>query len=497
MRKNKFWLLFGLIMILATFVRFYGVTQFPPSPYWEEVALGYDAYSILKTGRDHHNNPLPLVAFESFGDWKPSLYFYTLVPFIAVFGLNTLAVRLPAMLSGLTIVVGVGILARYLKSKPTNQDQLQLMAMAVTAVAPWAIQFSRAGWEANLATALILWGIVCFLQALKHQQKQLLYLLLGAGLLALSMYAYHAARIIAPLLGLGLGMTWLKLDESWSRLVWPGLLALLIAGPILMALGRNTTNQRFAETSLFSDLSVIELSNQRQEQAGHTWMSRIVYHRYLLYGREVFNHFLDHFELDFLFVSGDRNPRHSVQYVGTFYHFEAILLLLGFYALFKHQAEYRYFLIWWLVWGIFPAALTKTTPHALRILPTLPVWMILITLGIKEGFNLLKRYQKLLVLVIVLLYAIELTMFWRFYARIYPVKYADEWQFGYQAMIEDIAAYRQAHPDKIIQVSRDKGRPAMYYWFYTQTDPHEVQAANESVEKDQGEFLEFKNLRFE
>ena len=36
----------------------------------------------------------------------------------------------------------------------------------------------------------------------------------------------------------------------------------------------------------------------------------------------------------------------------------------------------------------------------------------------------------------------------------------------------------------------------MYYWFYTQTDPREVQAANDTVEKDQGEFLEFNNLKF-
>ena len=87
-------------------------------------------------------------------------------------------------------------------------------------------------------------------------------------------------------------------------------------------------------------------------------------------------------------------------------------------------------------------------------------------------------------------------MFWRFYSKVYPTLYAHEWQYGYKEEILELEAQRQKNPDEIIYVSREKGRPAMYYWFYTQTDPREVQAANDTVEKDQGEFLEFKNLRF-
>ncbi len=62
--------------------------------------------------------------------------------------------------------------------------------------------------------------------------------------------------------------------------------------------------------------------------------------------------------------------------------------------------------------------------------------------------------------------------------------------------MEKLDLERSSNPDKIIEVSREKGRPAMYYWFYTQTDPREVQIENSTVKKDQGEFLEFKSLRF-
>jgi 4-amino-4-deoxy-L-arabinose transferase-like glycosyltransferase len=108
MKKYWFSLAIILISIFSFSIRLYKVTESPPAPYWEEVALGYDAYSILKTGKDHHGNPWPVVAFESFGDWKPTGYFYALVPFIAIFDLSVLAIRLPSVFAGTGIVFGLG-----------------------------------------------------------------------------------------------------------------------------------------------------------------------------------------------------------------------------------------------------------------------------------------------------------------------------------------------------------------------------------------------------
>lgn len=497
MNKKIFLTLFLIILALGAGMRLAGITKFPPSLYWEEVALGYDAYSISETGRDHHGHPWPIVAFESFGDWKPALYFYTIVPFIKVLGLTGLAVRLPAALSGVAIMIGVGYLAKELTRKK-HQHQLQLIAMLVTAISPWAVQFSRAAWEVNLATALILWGVILFMKGINKSAHQLKYLISGSVLLVLSTYAYHSARVVAPLLGLSLVILWIKNNrQNWTYIFITAGIAVILFSPILLSLGKKTTTQRFAETSIFSNLAIIEESNARKAAAGNTLMSRIVYHRYLLFGKQIIGNFLDHFNFDFLFISGDNNPRHSIQYVGTFYHFELLFLILGIFSLFKQKNKYRWFLCWWLVIGILPPALTKTTPHALRILPTLPVWMILITFGIKQSLDLAKKHHLVLLALMILIYLGELTMFWRFYSKIYPTLYASEWQDGYQEKIMAIESLRAQNPDKIIYVSREDGRPAMYYWFYTQTDPREVQAAEATAKKDQGEFLEFKNLRFE
>jgi hypothetical protein len=95
-----------------------------------------------------------------------------------------------------------------------------------------------------------------------------------------------------------------------------------------------------------------------------------------------------------------------------------------------------------------------------------------------------------------LFYSWQFVSYWRFYSIIYPKVYASEWQFGYKQMIADLQLAETANPTLPVQVTREYGRPAMYYWFYTKTNPKEVQAEEATAKKDQGEFLQFKNITF-
>ena len=92
-----------LILLLAALLRLYRLGYNPPSLHWDETAIGYNAFSIFKTGRDEYGNLLPLI-FKSFGDFKPGLYIYLVVPSVALFGLNELAVRLPSAVIGILTV---------------------------------------------------------------------------------------------------------------------------------------------------------------------------------------------------------------------------------------------------------------------------------------------------------------------------------------------------------------------------------------------------------
>ena len=76
-----------LITLLGFAVRIYHVTQVPPSLNWDEVSHGYNAYSILNTGKDEWGVAFPLI-FRAFGDYKLPLYIYLTTLPIALFGLS-------------------------------------------------------------------------------------------------------------------------------------------------------------------------------------------------------------------------------------------------------------------------------------------------------------------------------------------------------------------------------------------------------------------------
>ena len=118
------WILF-LILALAAFLRFYQLGINPPSLDWDETAEGYNAYSILKTGRDEYGKFLPVI-FKSFGDYKPGLYVYVDVPFIAALGLNEVSTRLPSALAGILSVYLIYLICNKLFDKKFGSWNLGL-----------------------------------------------------------------------------------------------------------------------------------------------------------------------------------------------------------------------------------------------------------------------------------------------------------------------------------------------------------------------------------
>jgi hypothetical protein len=526
LKKWQWWLAFFAIVVIAAWVRLAGLTQIPPALYWEEVALGYDAWSLLKTGKDHHGHPWPVVAAESFGDWKPTGYLYALLPTLSIFGLSEFAVRLPSALAGIAIVIGVGYLIHVLCQKETSltedcvdESWLVLGGMALTAVSPWAIQVSRVAFETNLATASILWGGSVLLSAANLKRHSWLKVLVGVALLAFALYTYHAARIVVPLLAVGIaGWWWPHMRQNgkkfWRLVVGGLVLAVILSLPLALSLTSVKTQQRFAETSIFSDVSVIEKSNQFKELSGNTWWSKVFYHRYILFSGEMVKNALKHADLKYLVISGDENPRHSIQMVGALYYVTGLGLILGVLYLTRQSSKVGLFLGYWCLVGIMPATITLAAPHLLRTESMMPILMVVATLGSGWAIKSLGKWlgtQKVLkrllsnatvsptwlILIIVLgIYGVEVIHFGRAYTSVYPKLQAQAWQYGYPEMLEQLSQFQKSNPETRVFISRVYGRPAMYYWFYNQISPERVQAAEVSAKKDQGEFLEFENISF-
>ncbi len=100
-KKNQFLV---LIIVIAALVRFIAIGDNPPSLNWDEVSHGYNAYSILKTGKDEWGKSFPTI-FRAYGDYKLPVYIYLTAITESLFGLNAFAVRLPSVLAGIATVI--------------------------------------------------------------------------------------------------------------------------------------------------------------------------------------------------------------------------------------------------------------------------------------------------------------------------------------------------------------------------------------------------------
>src|SRR3989344_398328 len=190
--------LFIAILLLCVILRLYKITKVPISLNWDEASNAYNAYSILKTARDEYGNFLPL-ANRSFDDYKPPAYMYSAIPFVWIFGLSELAARLPSAIYGVLTCIAVFFLAK----KLTGSNAVSYSSFFLLSITPWHVQFSRAGFEANIGLFFTVSGFTALFFALRENQSKLknyTFVLMSAAFFALSFYSYHAYRITVPLM---------------------------------------------------------------------------------------------------------------------------------------------------------------------------------------------------------------------------------------------------------------------------------------------------------
>jgi len=301
--KNKKLLLF-LIVILAFILRFYSLDTLPALNA-DEAAIGYNAYSLIQTGKDEHGNPWP-IHFQSFNDYKPGLYFYIVLPFVKFFGLNVWSVRAPAAFLGVLTVLVIYFLVKEI----FKEERLALISSLFLAISPWHIHFSRGGWEVNVATFFITLGVFLFLKGLKNPR----FYFLSAITLVLSLYTYHAARIVVPLLGLGLGITfWKELLKNKKFIVSAAFLGVIILIPLGLDFTKGGAASRAAGVGLFADPGPkSRIEEQRNEHGDFASpVAKIFHNKAVNYGLAFLENWGKHYWGEFLFLSGDEIQRNK------------------------------------------------------------------------------------------------------------------------------------------------------------------------------------------
>ena len=470
------------ILLLAAFLRLYHLDTNPPSLYWDEASLGYNAYSILNSGRDEHGELFPLARFMAFGDYKPPGYIYAAVPFISFLGLNETSVRLPSALAGILMVYFTFILTYelFIRSKPA------LIASFLLAVSPWSLHLSRAAFEANLAALFSLSGIYFFFRS---RSKGPL-IILSFFFFLLSFHTFNANRIIAPLLIFVLSFIFYR--TVLSNLKWfliSGALSFIFLIPSLGFLTSPESRIRLQEVSIFNNLTPLIESNSRISLDSNTVISKLLHNRRIVYALDYLSHFTDNFKLRYLFTRGDVNARLALPDTGQLLVINLPFLILGLYYLLSKLDRKSSLIFSWLVIAVIPAGLAKETPHALRTVSILPAYQIIIAWG---WYRLLiwlkKKYPVRIITAILTLIAFFLSVNLSFYLHQYhihfPRNWSGEWQYGTREMAEFVSA-RENFYDRIY-ISPLIGRPYIFIAFYKPFEPVDFNSARQAHKDIQG-----------
>src|SRR5688572_6123301 len=135
---KKYWILIA-ILALGLVLRLLLLGQHPGGFAADEAAQGYDAYSLLKTGKDQWGVSWPIVSFRSFADFKAPLQTYLMLLPVALFGLTEFATRLPSALVGTMAIFVIYLLA----GEIFKNKKIALLSALILATSPWHLQFSR------------------------------------------------------------------------------------------------------------------------------------------------------------------------------------------------------------------------------------------------------------------------------------------------------------------------------------------------------------------
>ncbi len=354
-----------IALVAGIGLRVVRLDSMPPALSPDEACDGYDAYSILVTGRDHHGNFLPLM-MQGFDDYRMPLFQYSLVPLVAVFGLKPAVVRLGAALWGIVDLVAITVLAGLMMGWPAAAA-----AALFGALSPWHLPFSRYGNEQTVASATITLGMLCFFLWLRRRRNS--WLLLSAAVFGLSLYSYATTKAFLPLLiGLLIVLYWRELKAARLKaLSAAAAIVMLFALPQAVLLLQHTAEMqaRFEPLSLFHLIATCPRCDPEKASAvGHS-----LFYQLIGFGAN----WLSYFTPSFLFLVGDRGDHWTMIHppgFGQLLPEQAPLILLALAAIIgARRRRIALLLAAWLIVAALPAALTMplgaADPEA-RALPT-------------------------------------------------------------------------------------------------------------------------------
>ncbi len=477
------------VVVIGFFFRFYQLGIVPNGLEWDEVAIVYDSYSLIHTGRDQFGNWFP-ITFRSLDDYKPPLYNYFATIPIALFGLNEFSVRFPSALFGSLSVFGVYLLVKELfrtsdKKESLFIGNLALLSALFLAISPWHLQFSRAAFEVNLSLTFIIYGVYCFLRGVREVR----FLSYAAVLFGLGLFSYHSSRVVIPIVLAGLVFLNFKKLIAYSKKLITPFIILTIFGIAFIPIALSKEAQiRFTVTNFLNpafpygdevDYKAISAKSVEQDiKVGSGFWGKIFHNRRIAFinwdnVKKVGSNYMAHFRPEFLYIYGDA-PLHHAPGFGMLYVWDAVFFWVGivvFCKKYKTRAAFP-LLIWMLVAPI-PASITRQVPHSVRTELIVPTLHIFTALGFITAIRFFWKEGKIWGMLFGFVAAVALLFNIGYYIHQYyvhlPYELADKWFANRKEVILYVDGIKNGYSKVIVSTKLEQ--PHVFFLFFLKYNP--------------------------
>jgi len=461
------------ILSFALFLRVWQIDQIPPALNWDEVSHGYNAYSILKTGKDEWGIAFPKI-FRAYGDYKLPFYVYAVSVSETLFGLRGFSIRFPSVLAGTLSVLFTFLLVR----KIWKNENLGFLASLLLAIEPWSLFLSRVAVEANLASFLIIGGFYFLFKGIEKRW----FLPFSLLFFGLSLYTYNSARVFTPLILAVFIFLYYSEIKMWLRkekiIILIGILIFFIFFlPMSIELFSPEGQARYRWVGILDEGAINRINELRNHSVLPHPFQRILYNKLTYFGTHFVKNYLCYFSPNFLFFEGGYHYQFNIPKKGLIYPIQIPFIILGLYALFKRRDKISKLIFAWLLLAPIPASLTRDSPHTLRTILMLPLPQILSALGFwqfLEWIKILKvasffLFKKVIAGIYLLALFFFLGNFWFAYATSYRTNYSWAWQYGYKEAVSYLKENYQKY--NWIYFTKKYGEPHEFVLFYWPWDP--------------------------
>lgn len=461
-------LLITCIIILAALLRLFYLNRIPSGFIPEEVSTGWNAYSLLKTGRDEWGVSLPII-FRETGGFKLALNSYLIVPLMWVFGLNEFSVRFSTAIGGILAVFLTYIVSRRLFTR----QRIAISAAFLLAINPWHISMSRYGVDVNWGIPLFLLGLACFLKSLTSKKM----LLIAAVFFALTYYTYFNYVVFTFLFIFLLFFLYRKnfsLKSDWKIITAFFILQFLFLSPYILQ--RNLTI-RFSQATSISNIGFVNRINEHRGACLTVYpnfLCRIFYNQPLERLTEITRNLINHYSTKVFFLYGSQNGLSGMpDRWGLFHLFEFPLIAFGIFMIIRKRiATLPLFAAWALVYGL-PSSLAAEE-HIWRMMTILPLPQIIEAWGLITMYSVFKN-NKLQIFSIafgILIISYSLTKFNTDYFSYFPYAQGSYSYFGFRDLYQYLSKVEKEYNSIIIApIGLGFNQLYIYYLFYTSYDP--------------------------